>query len=103
MNDKPSSLEEAHGLIQEAMKTVLQEMIIIDEEGEHHIVYIHSVGYDPEQKGVVVDYSTPSDRNHVYPHVIKALQSQIAEVEENMKKEKLWYKVKNFIRELIGV
>ena len=28
MNKKPTSLEEAHGLIQEAMKDVIQELII---------------------------------------------------------------------------
>ena len=96
MNDKPNSLEEAHGLIQEAMSGVIQEMIILDENQEHHIVYIHSVSFDQETGGINVDFSTPSDRNHVYPHVVSALKAQIAEIEENLKKKTVWYKIKSF-------
>lgn len=102
MDKKPTSLEEAHSLIQEAMKTVIQELIIVDEEGEHHIVYIHNVEYDPDTKGIVVDYSTPSDRDVVYPHVIKALTSQIKEAEEKLKKETFWYKLKTFVMRVVG-
>ena len=88
MDKKPTSLEEAHGLIQEAMKTVIQELIIVDEEGEHHIVYIHNVEYDPDTKGIVVDYSTPSDRD--------------VEAEEKLKKETFWYKLKTFVMRVVG-
>lgn len=102
MDKKPTSLEEAHGLIQEAMKTVIQELIIVDEEGEHHIVYIHNVEYDPDTKGIVVDYSTPSDRDVVYPHIIKALTAQIKEAEEKLKKETVWYKLKTFVMRVVG-
>ena len=102
MNKKPTSLEEAHGLIQEAMKDVIQELIIVDEEGEHHIVYIHNVEYDPDTKGIMVDYSTPSDRDVVYPHIIKALTAQIKDVEEKIKQNSLWYKVKRFIVNIVS-
>ena len=102
MDKKPTSLEEAHGLIQEAMKTVIQELIIVDEEGEHHIVYIHNVAYDPDTKGIMVDYSTPSDRDVVYPHVIKALTAQIKEAEEKLQKETFWYKLKTFVMRVVG-
>ena len=102
MDKKPTSLEEAHSLIQEAMKTVIQELIIVDEEGEHHIVYIHNVEYDPDTKGIMVDYSTPSDRDVVYPHVIKALTAQIKEAEEKLKKETFWYKLKTFVMRVVG-
>lgn len=97
---KVNSLEEAEALVHEAMKNVIQEMIVIDENGDHHIIYIHGLGIDPETKGFYVDYSTPSDRDYVYPYMIKALQLQIEEIDQEMKQKSIWWKVKQFFKKV---
>lgn len=95
-----SNLEEAEALIHEAMKNVIQEMIVVDEDGEHHIIYIHGLGIDQETDGFYVDYSTPSDRNHVYPYMIKALQLQIDDIYKEIKQKSIWWKIKQFFKNI---
>lgn len=71
----PKTLDEAHTLIQEAMEDVIQELIVVDNKGDHHMVYIHGIGYN--DGNVTVDFSTPSDYNHVFPYVQDAIRLQI--------------------------
>lgn len=93
---KINTLDEAHELIQEVMKDVLQEIIIIDEDGEHHLIYVHSIDRDPKTGGVIIDFSTMSDRDHVYPYLVDVMTMQINEALEDLKKQSLWYKIKSF-------
>ncbi|UQJ95341.1 head vertex assembly chaperone [Klebsiella phage CPRSA] len=48
----------AKNYIDEAMKDVIQELLINDEKGVAHLVYIHKVFWD---HGLKVEFSTPDE------------------------------------------
>ena len=93
MYKKPNSIEEAHDMIKEAMENVMQEVVIIDESGEHHLIYVHSIKADNRGK-VDIEYSTHSNREHVYPYLVKAITAQLEEINEELQKNSFWYKLK---------
>lgn len=97
---QPNSLEEAHNMIKDAMGEILQEIIVIDENGEHHIVFIHDIVTN-ENNELEVIFSTPSNRDHVYPYIVKAINEQFNEAQEDLKKKSIWYRIKAFIRRFI--
>lgn len=94
--EKVTNLDQAHDLIKESLKNVIQELIIIDKDGEHHMVYIHCVGVD-ENGQLAVDFSTPSNSDHVYPYLVDALTLQIKQIAEehrqNKRYNRLWRKI----------
>lgn len=53
------TLEDAHGLIKDAMKEVKQELLLTLEDGTDHIAYLHSV--KAEGKNLIIDFSTLSE------------------------------------------
>lgn len=64
-------------VLQEALKDVVQELVI-QHDGEQHIVYIHGVSYN---NGLQIDYSTDSKLPIIGELVNKAVQAQITEIE----------------------
>lgn len=66
--------DKSHSIIKEAMASVIQEMVI-KLDGEEHIVYIHELDIKPNGE-VAVKFSTPSDKDILYPHVMQCLKSQ---------------------------
>lgn len=77
------TLDDAHALIQEAMKDVIQELIIVDGE-ESHLVYIYKINL---VKGKLnVEYSTPSEKD-IKDLVHKAIRAQL----DNYKEPDSWF------------
>ncbi|WPJ49531.1 hypothetical protein RCIP0021_00103 [Klebsiella phage RCIP0021] len=70
----------AKNYIDEAMKDVIQELLINDEKGVAHLVYIHKVFWD---HGLKVEFSTPDeDKEALIPLVHDAFYAQIKELEK---------------------
>lgn len=74
-----NSLEEAHALIQEAMKDVIQELIIVDGTN-HHLVYIYKI--EMVKGKLHVEYSTASEQENIKELVYEAIQTQIEQHHE---------------------
>lgn len=92
----PRTLDEAHELIQEAMKDVIQELIVIDNKGEHHMIYVHGIEYNNGK--IAIDYSTPSDYDYVFPYVQDAIRLQIEEHAANTINASIWERIKRFLK-----
>lgn len=72
--------DKSHKIIQEAMSTVIQEMVI-KLDGREHLVYIHSVDISPKGE-VNISFSSPDEemRDTLYPHVMNCLKAQFEAV-----------------------
>ena len=79
----------SHEIIQEAMKTVIQE-IVIKLNGQSHLVYVHKLNISPSGE-VTIEFSTPSEahKDELYPHVEACVKQQIQSALKT-KKKSLW-------------
>lgn len=91
---------EAHSIIQEAMKDVKQEIVILL-NGEHHLIYIHKVKIDKKGK-VTFDFSTPSNypKDELVPHIENCIKAQYQDFTDfvSQEKGKKWKLLKSFFR-----
>ena len=81
--------KKALDVIREAMKDVIQEMVIkIDDEPQ--LVFIHKLHINTDGK-VEFEFSTPSEKNKdaLIPHIENCIKIQIEELTEDSKKWKL--------------
>lgn len=80
-------------ILDEAMKDVIQELLINDENDVSHLVFIHKVYWD---NGLKVEFSTPDDNKEaLIPLVHDAILAQMSEVP--MPEITLWDKFKESI------
>ena len=81
--------KKSHEIIQEAMKTVIQE-IVIKLNGQSHLVYVHGLDISPKGE-VSIEFSTPSEahKEELYPHVEACVKQQIQDALKP-KKKSLW-------------
>lgn len=72
--------KKSHDIIKEAMKSVIQEIVIQLEDGTSHLVYLHSL--DINNNEVTIEFSTPSEsmKDVLYPHVEACVKSQIQQI-----------------------
>lgn len=72
--------EKSLNVIQESMKSVIQELLILI-DNKPHLVYIHSI--DIKNGKVEYDYSTLSDlpKDILEPHIEKCIKPQIENTE----------------------
>lgn len=72
--------DKSHKIIQEAMSTVIQEMVI-KLDGKEHLVYIHSLDISPTGE-VNISFSSPDEemRDTLYPHIMNCLKAQFEAV-----------------------
>lgn len=64
-------------VIKESMKEVIQELVVIDKNGQHHLVYIMNISYNHD-KGLEVDFNSPSGVTDELSELVnKAIQAQI--------------------------
>ena len=83
MNPEDKALE----IVQDAMKEVKQELIIIDGNGVHHLVYIHDIVYN---KGLDVKFSSMSTVTDELTELVeKAIMAQLPK-----RKKTLWERFK---------
>lgn len=81
--------EKSLGLVQEAMKTVIQEMIVIDKQGEHHIAYITHLAY--EDGKITFDFNTPSEKKDIVEKLVQeCLEVQIKEASNQRPNKSFW-------------
>ncbi|WJZ27912.1 head vertex assembly chaperone [Serratia phage 92A1] len=81
--------EKSLGLVKEAMKNVIQEMVVIDKEGTHHIAYITHLEYTGGQ--VIFEFNTPSENKDIVQELAQqCLEAQIKEVMNRPKRKKLF-------------
>lgn len=67
--------KQTNTILDEAMKDVIQELLINDEKDVPHLVYIHRVFWD---NGLKVEFSTPDeDKEALVPLVHDAVYAQI--------------------------
>ena len=72
------------------MKDVIQELILVDKSGEHHLVYIHKV--EMVDGKLVVDFSSTSQYNDKLDALVnEAMSAQIKEHIKNIPKP--WWKI----------
>lgn len=71
------NFEKSHSIIKDAMKNVIQEIVIKLEDGSSHLVYI--TGLNIEDGKVSIDWSTPSEdmKEVIGPHVEECIKKQI--------------------------
>lgn len=85
--------QKSKALIDEAMKDVIQELLVIDDQGASHMAYIHRVYWD---NGLKVEFSTPdSDKEALIPLVHDAILNQISDIPKP--ELTLWNKFKNAV------
>lgn len=70
-------------LVKEAMKNVLQEVLIVLPDKTSHIVYITDLKAK-DDGGIEVGFNTPSEdrKEELYPHVVNCIKAQIEEVSQ---------------------
>lgn len=74
--------------IQQAMKNVVQEIVLIDKQGKHHISYVTKLEYIDNM--VVFEFCTPSEEKDIVEELTReCLEIQIKEV-LNRPKKSLW-------------
>lgn len=92
-----NSENESQKIIDEALEDVIQEMLIIDEEGVSHLVYIHRVYWN---NGLRVEFSTPdSDKDALIPLVHDAVMKQSAHIPKPT--FTMWDKIKEWLSHYI--
>lgn len=80
--------DKAVSTIQEAMKNVVQEIVLIDKSGKSHISYVTKLCY--EDNKVVFEFCTPSKEKDIVEQLTReCLEAQIKEV-LNRPKKSLW-------------
>lgn len=94
-NSSPSGevYNKSLGVIKEAMKRVVQEILITLPDGTSHIVYLTGLKFSDSAAGQVeIEFNTPStDRKaELYEHVEKCVIIQIQEY--FAKNKKSWFK-----------
>jgi len=71
--------QRAKSKLDEALSDVLQEILVIDEAGNSHLVYVHKIWW--ENGKVQVEFSTPDDNKEALIHLVHAaIQEQISGV-----------------------
>lgn len=85
-----STEKESKNILDEALKDVIQEILITDEDGKAHLVYVHRIFWD---NGLKVEFSTPDDNKEaLIPLVHDAIFAQISDIPKP--EITLWDKVK---------
>lgn len=88
--------DKAKSILDEALKDVIQEILILDEKGESHLVYIHKVFWN---NGLRVEFSTPDEnKDKLTPLVHDAIMKQIGEIKVKNEDVSLWQKVKHWFK-----
>ena len=74
-------------IVKDAMKNVMQEMVITLEDDTAHIVYIHNIDFDQKDSNIIVDFSTLSEnrKDDIYPHVVACIEAQIKDYQNTWK------------------
>lgn len=90
-SDTKKALDEGYSKIQDAMKSVKHEMLLIDKQGKPHIAYIH--GMHMLKNRFTVDFSTPSeDKNLVSSLIDECLAAVAADVLKSQSESKTsWF------------
>lgn len=71
--------QKAKNKLDEALSDVIQEILVIDEAGKSHLVYVHKIFYEGGK--LQVEFSTPDDNKEaLIPLVHAAIQEQINDV-----------------------
>ncbi|UNA02404.1 hypothetical protein [Serratia phage SP1] len=76
-SDTKKALDDGYSKLQEALKTVKHEMLLIDKTGKAHIAYIHGMNMMKNQ--FVVDFSTPSEDKQLVSSLIDECLAAVAE------------------------
>lgn len=85
-----STEQESKSVIDEALKDVIQEILINDENGKSHLVYIHRIFWS---NGLKVEFSTPDENKEaLIPLVHDAIYAQIQDIPKP--EITIWDKVK---------
>ncbi|QPI13811.1 hypothetical protein MYO4S_00055 [Serratia phage 4S] len=80
--------DKAVATVREAMKNVIQEIVLIDKSGKSHISYVTKLAY--EDGNVVFEFCTPSEEKDIVEQLTReCLETQIKEV-LNRPKKSLW-------------
>lgn len=84
--------EKSLGLVREAMKEVIQEILIELPDGTAHIVYIMGLKFSDNRGQVEIDFNTPSEdrKDELYAHVENCVKIQLQEY--FTKNKKSWFK-----------
>jgi len=90
--------KESKKILDEAMKDVIQELLINDENDVSHLVFIHKVYWD---NGLKVEFSTPDEnKEELIPLVHDAILAQMSNVP--MPEITLWDKFKTSIAKIFN-
>lgn len=83
--------EKSLGVVRDAMKDVIQEILIELPDGTAHIVYIMGLKFSDKNQ-IEVDFNTPSEdrKDELYVHVEKCVRIQLQEYFSKNKKS--WFK-----------
>lgn len=83
----------SHKIIQDAMKDVVQELLIVDKQGKSHLVFIMGIKYND---GIEVDFNSPSGVTDELSELVhEAITAQFKQYYENLSK---WEKFKTWLR-----
>lgn len=86
-----STENESKNILDEAMKDVIQELLINDKDDISHLVFIHKVYWD---NGLKVEFSTvDEDKEALIPLVHDAILAQMSNIK--MPEVSLWGKLKD--------
>ncbi|QFR55904.1 membrane-associated initiation of head vertex [Yersinia phage JC221] len=86
-----STENESKNILDEAMKDVIQELLINDKDDVSHLVFIHKVYWD---NGLKVEFSTvDEDKEALIPLVHDAILAQMSNIK--MPEVSLWGKLKD--------
>lgn len=83
--------EKSLGVVREAMKEVIQEILIELPDGTAHIVYIMGLKFS-DRNEVEIDFNTPSEdrKDELYAHVENCVRIQLQDYFKKNKKS--WFK-----------
>lgn len=85
--------EKSLSVVKEAMKSVIQEVLIKLPDGSAHIVYITGLKFSETEKGALdIEFNTPSEdrKDELYAHVENCVKIQFEEYFSKNKKS--WLK-----------
>ena len=88
---------DGYEIVKDAMKDVIQELIVVDESGVHHLVFVHKI--EMVDGKLVVDFSSPSEYTSKLDGLVNdAMNAQIKELLAENSKKTMWGKIKSWLR-----